>query len=116
MPFEIRTVAEDRFADAVRATGLAFGGAMTDEDVEHERALTELDRQFVAFDGDEVVGAAAAFTMPMTIPGGETSVGYVTGVGVVPSHRRRGINTALMRRQLDDAHERDERVAVLYAS
>ena len=42
-------------------------------------------------------------TMPMTIPGGQTVVGFVTAVGVRPTHRRRGINGELMRRQLDDA-------------
>jgi predicted acetyltransferase len=35
---------------------------------------------------------------------------------VSPTHRRRGINTELMRRQLSDAHERGELVDVLYAS
>jgi predicted acetyltransferase len=37
-------------------------------------------------------------------------------VGVLPSHRRRGVLTKLMRRQLADAHERGEPVATLYAS
>ena len=116
MSIEIRTVPEDRFADVVRATALAFGGDVSEADLEHERSMTEFDRQFAAFDGDEIVAGAAAFTMLMTIPGGETTVGYVTGVGVVPSHRRRGVNTALMRRQIDDAHERGETIEVLYAS
>jgi GNAT superfamily N-acetyltransferase len=48
-------------------------------------------------------------------PGG-SSDGYVTAVGVKPTHRRRGIATRLMRRQLDQAHERGELVDVLYAS
>jgi predicted acetyltransferase len=52
----------------------------------------------------------------MTVPGGEVEVGYVTAVGVRATHRRRGINTQLMRRQLDDAHERGELVEVLHAS
>jgi predicted acetyltransferase len=37
-------------------------------------------------------------------------------VGVLPTHRRRGVLTALMRRQLADAHERGEPLAMLYAS
>lgn len=40
----------------------------------------------------------------------------VTAVGVLPSHRRRGILTALMGRQLDDIAARGESVAVLLAS
>jgi predicted acetyltransferase len=37
-------------------------------------------------------------------------------VGVLPTHRRRGALTKLMRRQLADAHERGEALAMLYAS
>jgi predicted acetyltransferase len=40
----------------------------------------------------------------------------VTSVGVLPTHRRRGILTALMRRQLQDVREHGEPVAALYAS
>jgi len=40
----------------------------------------------------------------------------VTIVGVLPTHTRRGILTQLMRVQLDDAHERGEPVASLWAS
>jgi predicted acetyltransferase len=40
----------------------------------------------------------------------------VTIVGVLPTHRRRGILRALMRAQLDDVHERGEPLAALWAS
>ena len=71
---------------------------------------------FAAFDGPEIVGTSGAYTMPMTVPGGQTEVGFVTAVGVRPTHRRRGINTELMRRQLDDARRRGEVASVLFAS
>ena len=46
--------------------------------------MAEPDRYFAAFDGPEIVGTAGAYTMPMTVPGGETEVGYPTAVGVLP--------------------------------
>ncbi|MGZ8611836.1 MAG: GNAT family N-acetyltransferase [Actinomycetota bacterium] len=116
MGLPIRTIAEDEFAAYARAVEIAFGDEASDEDIRRERVLAELDRSYAAFDGPEMVGTAAVFTMPMAVPGGEVDVGYVTAVGVRPTHRRRGINTDLMRRQLDDAHERGEAVDVLYAS
>ncbi|MGH2635577.1 MAG: GNAT family N-acetyltransferase, partial [Actinomycetota bacterium] len=116
MDVQIRTITEDEFAAYGRAVEAAFSEAVSDEDVERERRLAELDRSFAAFDGPEIVGTAAAFTMPMSVPGGEIEVGYVTAVGVKPTHRRRGINTQLMRRQLEDARDRGELVEVLYAS
>jgi predicted acetyltransferase len=54
--------------------------------------------------------------MPMTVPGAELVVGYPTLVGVLPTHRRRGIAAGLMRAPLDDARERGELLSVLYAS
>jgi predicted acetyltransferase len=42
--------------------------------------------------------------------------GGVTRVSVVSTHRRRGLLTAMMRRQLDDMRERGEPLAALYAS
>jgi predicted acetyltransferase len=40
----------------------------------------------------------------------------VTDVSVSPTHRRRGLLTAMMRRQLDELHGNSECLAVLYAS
>jgi predicted acetyltransferase len=40
----------------------------------------------------------------------------VDAVGVLPTHRRRGVLTALMRAQLDDCHARGETLAALWAS
>lgn len=116
MGLPIRTITEDEFEAYARAVELAFSDDLSGEDLERERALAELDRSYAAFDGSEMVGTAAVFTMPMSVPGSEIDVGYVTAVGVRPTHRRRGINTDLMRRQLEDARERGEAVDVLYAS
>ena len=70
----------------------------------------------VAVDGGRVVGVAAAWPCSLTIPGGELPCPGVTWVGVLPTHRRQGVLTALMRFQLDDVHERGEPLAALWAS
>jgi predicted acetyltransferase len=113
---DIRTIEAGEFERYLQATELAFSDTLKPEELERERTLVEYDRAFAAFDGPEIVGTTAAYTMPMTVPGGEVSVPYVTAVGVRPTHRRRGINTALMRSQLDQVHERGEPLAVLQAS
>lgn len=116
MDLRIRTISEGELDAYFRATEAAFSSVATDEDLERERTMVEPDRCFAAFDGPEIVGTAGAFTMPMTIPGGAIEVGFVTAVGVRPTHRRRGVNTRLMRAQLDDARTRGEPVEVLHAS
>jgi predicted acetyltransferase len=52
----------------------------------------------------------------VTVPGGVIPAAGVTMVGVLPSHRRRGLLTAMMRRQLDDVRDRGEPLALLWAS
>ena len=69
MDVEIRTISEDEFATYARAVEMAFSDVPSDEDIERERVLVEYDRSFAAFDGPDIVGTGAAFTMPMTVPG-----------------------------------------------
>jgi predicted acetyltransferase len=71
----------------------------------------------VADDAGTVVGHAGAQTRQLTVPGGVIPAAHVTGVGVAPTHRRRGLLTALMHRQLTDIFEAGrEPVAALWAT
>ena len=63
-----------------------------------------------------IVGGAGVFPFEMTVPGGPMPCAGVTIVGVLPTHRRRGILRAMMSAQLDDIRERGEPIAALWAS
>jgi predicted acetyltransferase len=70
-----------------------------------------------AYDNDSVVAGAGSFDLRMTVPGGAAlPTAGVTVVGVLPTHRRRGILRAMMRMQLDDLRRRGEPLAALWAS
>jgi predicted acetyltransferase len=117
MGIEIRTIGEDEFEECLRSLELSFSGVITPEDVRRERLIAETDRWLAAFDDGRMVGGAAAASYRFTVPGGaQVRAAGVTAVGVQPTHRRRGINTSLMRAQLDDVRARGEPIAVLYAS
>ncbi|MGV9554745.1 GNAT family N-acetyltransferase [Streptomyces sp. NPDC003522] len=96
----------------------AFGGV--DEPAEERelwRGLTPYERSFGAWDGDELVGTAGAFDFRLTVPGGASvPAAGVTMVGVAATHRRRGVLTSMMRRQLDDIRTWGRPLAVLTAS
>ncbi|WP_329387666.1 GNAT family N-acetyltransferase [Streptomyces sp. NBC_01716] len=97
----------------------AFGGALVDSAEEREawRSVTEYERSVGVWDGDECVGTAGAFTFGLTVPGGGlVSAAGVTMVSVAATHRRRGILTSMMRRQLDDVRSWGQSVALLTAS
>jgi predicted acetyltransferase len=113
---EIRTIAPHEFEAYIDALTAGFGGHARPEDIERERMVAEIDRCLAALDGSEIVGGASAASFTMTVPGGSVGAAGVTDVAVKPTHRRQGINSALMRRQLDDVRGNGEPVAILYAS
>lgn len=97
---------------------LAFGGVQdTAEERGLWRELAEHERFLGAWDDDECVGTAGAFSFGLTVPGGaRVPAAGITMVSVTPTHRRRGLLTSMMRRQLDDVRSWGEPLAVLTAS
>jgi predicted acetyltransferase len=93
-----------------------FGSTPTEEGAQRFARVLGHERMHVAEENGVVVGGASAFDFQLTIPGAIVPAAGVTIVGVLPTHRRRGILKELMRAQLDDVHERGEPLAVLWAS
>jgi predicted acetyltransferase len=117
-PYPIRPVSSEEF-DAFQA--VATHAFQVSPPNEEERQLTlshlEFDRSLAAFDGTMPVGTAGAYSFQLTVPGLQTvPAAGVTWVSVLPSHRRRGLLSSMMRRQLADIRDRGEPVAVLWAS
>ncbi|WP_327318405.1 GNAT family N-acetyltransferase [Streptomyces sp. NBC_01235] len=117
---EIRSTADedlDVFVDIVHA---AFG-RFPETPIEGGGlwwSALEMDRCLLALTADgRPVGTAAAHSFELTLPG-ETLVpaAGVTAVGVLPSHRRQGVLSAMMRHQLAELRTRGEFLSVLLAS
>jgi predicted acetyltransferase len=117
MSLEIRAIRPEEFEAYSLAISAAFSAPMSAAEIAEDLKVAEHDRQFAAFDGDEIVGGASAVTFRMTVPGGHTvATGGVPRVGVIPTHRRRGVNTALFRAQLADMRARGEPLSALHVS
>jgi predicted acetyltransferase len=115
--YPIRPVAEDELAGFLAVDQHAsHGSPMSDRARANLLDRLELGRTLAAFDGDTIVGSAGAFSFRMRVPGAMAAVAGVSLVAVLPSHRRQGILSALMRRQLADVSERGAAVAVLFCS
>ncbi len=113
----IRNVTPEEFFAWEEVMGTAFGFDPRPEDSEAWKKRAEFDRYLVAVEGDQMVGSGGAVTFSMTLPGGAPmTVGGVTAIATRPTHRRRGILTAIMRRLQSDARERGEAVSILWAS
>jgi predicted acetyltransferase len=116
-PVEIRTCRDRHdFEAAAGAIGHYFGGVRREDWVADWLTIFEAERMHAALDDGTAVGGAGAFGFELTVPGGTAPAAGVTVVGVLPTHRRRGILRALMLAQLEDVHERGEPLAILWAS
>ena len=116
MTIEIRNPTEDELRATLDAGTTAFAEELPDHDFELFSKELPVGRVIGAYDGPKPVGIAASIAFEMTIPGGVAPCAGVTWVGVMPTHRRRGILTQLMRRQLDDLRAAGEPLAALWAS
>jgi predicted acetyltransferase len=114
----IRPIGGDEFRAFHAVIEHAFNSSLpaSEFELEQDRLTFEFDRSLAAFDGTDIVGTAAALTFQMSVPGDVAAVAGVTAVSVLPTHRRRGILSSLMRRQLADIRDRGETVAALFAS
>lgn len=116
---DIRTITSDD-ADLFRrrvSRGFGDDAEMTEEARARFDAIFEMERTLAAFDGDDIVGTTAGFSLGLTVPGGATvPMGGTTVVTVQPTHRRRGLLRSLMDAHLDDVAAHDEPLAGLWAS
>ncbi len=94
-----------------------FGSAPSHEGAERLAQWLDLERVLVARMDGRVVGGAGTASFDVSVPGGATiPAGGVTIVGVLPTHRRRGVLNAMMHAQLADSRARNEAIACLWAS
>lgn len=96
-----------------------FGMARSSpEGTEAERLVLPDERLLGAVtDRGEVVGTAGSYLFDLSMPGGELlGVAGVTNVGVLPTHRRRGILRSLMTHQLEAVAAEGLPAAILDAS
>jgi predicted acetyltransferase len=113
------TTGQDRevFVDTLYAAFGRFPQSPADGDTVWWSSL-EMDRGVLASTADgRPVGTAAACSFELTLPGAVVvPAAGVTAVGVLPSHRRRGVLSAMMRHQLTELRARGEFLAVLLAT
>ncbi len=117
MAYRIRTVKDAvEHAAAVGPITHYFGMQPTPEEAERFSQILPHNRLHAAFDGTSIVGGAGAYPFEMTIPGGPVRCAGISVVGVLPTHRRRGLLRRMMTTQLADIRERGEPIAALWAS
>lgn len=114
---QLRPVTAEEWPRFSRAMSHVFGQDPGGPYADTPSPVAELDRSLVLFDGDQVVSTAGIYSRELSVPGAVVPAAGVTWVTVAPTHRRQGVLTAIMRRQLDELHEQErEPVAALWAA
>ena len=116
MSVEVRRGRREDVLGALRPVFHYFGREPTEESASRFVRVLSPQRIHAAWEDGQIVGGASAFEFQLTIPGAVVPAAGITVVGVLPTHRRRGVLTQLMRAQLDDIHDRGEPLAFLWAS
>ncbi len=116
MSYPIRPIAPEEMRDFAKVWERAFNFDEKDEELELIAETFEFDRSMVALDGEEFVGTGGADSFRLTTPGGSVAAGGLTAIAVIPTHRRSGVLTEMVRYHFADAMGRGEPLSVLRAS
>ena len=116
MPIEYRLITDDDLQAATQTQSWAFHSQLDESRMPMAREWFELGDYIGAFDGSDPVGVTERFALEMKVPGGSVTAACIGGVTVLPSHRRRGVLTEMMKRQITAAHESDLAISVLGSS
>lgn len=117
MTIEIEYLGVERTEEFLAPILSAFGARPRPERIGSWKQLDELVQRLAVFDRGQIVGGAGTFAFDMTVPGGAAvSTAGLTTVAVLPTHRRRGIMTALVTQHLRDAREQGRTLSALWAS
>jgi predicted acetyltransferase len=114
---QLRPITAAEWPRFLLAMTTTFGDALRGPYLETPPPVAELDRSLALPDGDRFAATAGIYSREMSVPGGVVPTAGITWVTVAPTHRRRGLLTAIMRRQLAEVHAAGrEPVAALWAA
>ena len=113
---DLRAPHPEEMAAAIGDVELAFGGAPHEADTALDLTVLDPARCLAVFEDGRAVVTAGSFDLAMTVPGAVLPVAGVSWVSVAPTHRRRGLLTQAMDRQLSDLHTAGTAVAALWAT
>ncbi|MEV8551452.1 GNAT family N-acetyltransferase [Streptomyces glaucescens] len=116
---DVRPITEGEIPDWLRAVAVGFlrSETITEEEIAARASGVLTDRTVGAFDDGRCVATLRSFPQELTAVGGAAvAANAVTNVTVSPTHRRRGLLSRMMARDLAAAKERGDVVATLIAA
>ncbi|WP_369212851.1 GNAT family N-acetyltransferase [Streptomyces flavofungini] len=100
----LRTIAAHEFDAWATMVTTTYGQDWREGALRNAAHTFEPERTLAAYDGPDIVGGLSVYGRTLTVPGAFVPVAGITLVAVLPTHRRRGILTSMVRRQLTELH------------
>ena len=118
MPIVVRPIQPDELFKFVDTMSTVFLDRPNVQGIADEvRTHWDLSRALGAFDDGRPVGTFRSWASRLTVPGpAEVPGSAITGVSVIPTHRRRGLFARMTAAAHAAARDRGEIVAMLYAA
>ncbi|MFF7728637.1 GNAT family N-acetyltransferase [Streptomyces sp. NPDC008001] len=119
MSIDVRTITEDDLPDWIRArrTGYVMPPTPGKTEIAFRRELMDFPRAQGAFDDGRCVATYRSFTQRLSVPGGASvTTNAISNVSVSATHRRRGLLSRMIDRDLREAAERGDAAATLVAA
>ena len=120
MGVEVRAIGAEELERWVATMYVGFHvGRPVAEEATFRRDVLQQDlrRTLAAIDGDTLAGTLYSFPAELSLPGGTSLLAdAVSAVTVLPTHRRRGLLTRMLRADLAAARERGEVASILVAA
>jgi len=116
MDLVVRPVGDDEYSAYGEVMATAFGVDYDADKQAEERRQIPLEDTLGAFVADRLVGTEGVMRMTLSVPGTQVPMAGITSVAVLPTHRRRGVLTAIMRHRLDRLHAEGTWIAGLWAA
>ncbi|MCX4540624.1 GNAT family N-acetyltransferase [Streptomyces sp. NBC_01565] len=113
---DIREVPEADIDRALELAYLVFHDRPEEEARARHHTLLGGCARLGAYEGDTLVGFMAAYDFRLSVPGADLPCPGLTFVSVAPTHRRRGVLTALMAEQLRRTGAAGSPIVALWAS
>jgi predicted acetyltransferase len=123
MPIEVRYARPEQLPELAVTMLTPFGMPFVPERLARSRDVAELEKRIGAYEENgRPVGAMGSFSFTLSAPGprGASAVPVPTAgltmVGVLPTHRRRGVLTSMMRLYLTDLRREGRALSALWAT
>lgn len=117
MSISVRRIKPEEHSKILAVDAQCFNTHLTEEIAGKKKAAGDPDRLWVAFDDERMIGTAMSFDFVVTLPGGNcVQCAGVSGVGVLPTDRRKGVFRMLMENKILSLDDEGAPISMLHSA